>query len=250
MSTQPPPTSAERLAARHASSASITKQLIVLVMGMAGAAVIAGILGRVTEQTNPIWAVPVITSGFLCFIGFLAATGWTIRSAIGNAPRPLVTGGIYMRASLLVGGLVAYSSGVPRAAYLTPLTIALALAALTMIGALRRRARIANVATLRRGTHVQGTVTDDGLAAFAATPNLKITPLTVSFKDADRVERWVTVMATQAPNRPIAVGDSVDVWFDAGAPGDISRILVEHDNGASRVAPGRPSSPLLTNAVL
>ena len=77
----------------------------------------------------------------------------------------------------------------------------------------------------------------------AATPNLKITPITVLFRDADGVERWVTVMATQAPSRPIAVGDSVDVWFDAAAPGDIGRIVVEHDNGASRIVPGRPSKP-------
>lgn len=79
------------------------------------------------------------------------------------------------------------------------------------------------------------------LAAFATTPNLKITTITVSFRDASNVERWVTVMATQAPSRPIAVGDSVDVWFDAAAPGDINRIVVEHDNGASRIAPGTPS---------
>ena len=48
-------------------------------------------------------------------------------------------------------------------------------------------------------------------------------------------------MATQSPSRPIAVGDSVDLWFDAAAPGDIRRILVEHDNGASRIAPVSPS---------
>jgi hypothetical protein len=240
MSLQPPSTSAERLAARQASSASITKQLIVLAMGMTGAAVIAGVLGKVTEQTNPIWVLPVITSGFVCFIGFLATTSWTMRSAIGNAPRPIVTGGIYLVASLLVGGVVAYGGDVPRAAYMTPFAIAVTLAALTMIGVLRRRARVTTIATLQRGSHVQGSVTDDGLAAFAVTPNLKITTVTVSFRDASGVERWVTAMATQAPARPIAVGDSVDVWFDAAAPGDISRIVVEHDNGASRIAPSRP----------
>ncbi|MFC5742948.1 hypothetical protein [Dyella tabacisoli] len=243
MNTRPPPTSAERLAARQTSSASITKQLIVLAMGMAGAATIAGILGQVTEQTNPIWTLPVIMSGFVCFMGFLATTGWTMHSAFGSAPRPIVTGGLYLTALLLVGGVVAYASEVPRAAYLTPLTIAVIVAALTTIAALRRRARITKIATLRRGTHAQGTVTDDGLAAFATTPNLKIATITVSFRDASNVERWVTTMATQAPSRPIAVGDRVDVWFDATAPGDINRIVVEHDNGASRIAPGNPSKP-------
>lgn len=240
MNTRQPPTSAERLAARQAGSASTTKQLGVLAMGAAGAAVIAGILGRVTEQTNPIWVLPIIALGVVCFIGFLATMGWTMRSAIGGAPRPVVTGGLYLTALLLAGGVVAYGSDAPRAAYLTPLTLAVTLAALATIGALRRRARFTKVTALRRGTHVQGTVTDDGLAAFAATPNLKIATITVSFRDASNVERWVTAMATQAPSRPIAVGDSVDVWFDAAAPGDISRIVVEHDNGVSRIAPGRP----------
>lgn len=240
MSMQPPPTSAERLAARQAGSASIAKQLIVLAMGMAGAAVIAGVLSKVTAQTNPIWALPVITSGVLFFIGFLATMSWTIRSTIGNAPRPLVTGGIYLTASLLVGGVVAYGGGVPRAAYLTPLIIALASATLTIVGALQRQAKVTRIATLRRGAHVQGVVTDDGLAAFAATPNLKITTITVSFRDPSGGERWVRAVATQAPGRPIVVGDSVDVWFDPAAPGDVNRIVVEHDNGASRVVPGKP----------
>ncbi|WP_266158008.1 hypothetical protein [Dyella silvatica] len=243
MNARPPPTSAERLAARQASSASITKQLSVLIMGMICAAAIAGILRWATEQTNPIWVLPVMASGFVCFIGFLATLSWTMRSAIGSTPRPVVTGGLYLTALLFVGGVVAYGSGVPRAAYLTPLTIAVVLAALTTIAALRRRARITKIATLRRGTHAKGTVTDDGLAEFAATPNLKITTITVSFRDASNVERWITPRATQAPSRPIAVGDSVDVWFDAAAPGDINRIVVEHDNGASRIALSRPLKP-------
>lgn len=241
MSMQPPPTSAERLAARQASSPSITKQMVVLGMGVTGAAMIAGVLSTVTEQSNPIWALPVIASGFVCFIGFLATTSWTLRSAIGHAPRPVVSGGIYLIGSLLVGAVVAFSSGVPRAAYLTPLAVAFALAAMTAIGALRRRATVAKIAMLRRGAHVKGAVTDDGLAAFAATPNLKIARITVSFRDTSGAERWITAMATQAPGRPIAVGDSVDVWFDAAAPGDISRIVVAHDNGASRISTERPS---------
>ncbi|WP_103073868.1 hypothetical protein [Solilutibacter silvestris] len=72
MSIQPLPTSAQRLAARQANSASITKQLIVLAAGMTGAAVIAGILSNVTEQTNPIWALAMIASGIVCFDGYLA----------------------------------------------------------------------------------------------------------------------------------------------------------------------------------
>jgi hypothetical protein len=83
-------------------------------------------------------------------------------------------------------------------------------------------------------------VTDDGLAAFIASPNPKITTITVSFRDASKVERWVTAMAIQAPSRPIVVGDRVDVRFDAAAPGNISRIVVEHDNGASRIVPNIP----------
>ncbi len=243
MSTRPPPTSAERLAARQVRSASVAQQLVVLAIGMTGAAIIARVLSTITEQTNPIWALPVIVSGFVCFFGLLATTAWTLRSAIGNAPRPIVTGCLYLAASLLVGGTVAYAGEVLRAYYLTPLTLSAVLVALSLIGALRRRTRARTIATLRRGTHVRGRVTDDGLAVFAATPNLKIATVTVSFEDAGSVSRWVTVTATQAPVRPIAVGDSVDLWFDAAAPDDISRIVVEHDNGASRIAPGRPSGP-------
>ena len=241
MSTRPPPSSAERLAARQTSSASGTKQAIVLALGMAGAAVIAGVLGNVTEQTNPIWVLPVIVSGFACFLGLLATTSWTMRSSLGNAPRPVVTSGLYLSASLLVGSVVAFCSHVPRVGYLIPLALAVILAALSVMGALRRRGRLIRAATLRRGTHVLGTVTDDGLAAFGAPPNLKITTITVAFRDTSNAQRWISVMATQSPSRPIAVGDSVDLWFDAAAPGDIRRILVEHDNGASRIAPVSPS---------
>lgn len=238
MSTQPPPTSAERLTARQSRSASIAMQLAVLGMGMAGGAVIAGVLGKVTEESNPIWVLPVIASGFVCFLGLLATTAWSMRSTVAQAPRPVVSGGIYLTMTLVAGGVVALASDVPRAAYLTPLVLAAVVAALTILAGLRRRARRARVDSLQRGTPVRGAVTDDGLAAFPDTPNLKLATLTVSFRDASGVERWVTVTATQSPTQPIRVGDAVDVWFDQSSPGDTSRIVVAHDNGASRVVVG------------
>lgn len=239
MSTQPPPTSAERLAARQSASASIAKQLIVLGLGMAGAAVIAGTLGTVTERTNPIWVLPVIASGVLCFIGLLATTAWSMRSAVGQTPRPAVTGGDYLIACLLTGGVVAYASDVPRIAYLIPLALAALVTVLSVFGHLRRRVRTSRLDALQRGVRVEGTVTDDGLAEFGDTPNPKVAKLVVSFRDTSGVQRWVTVMALQAPTRAIAVGDRVDLWFDQAAPGDVKRIVVEHDNGASRIVPGR-----------
>lgn len=209
-------------------------------LGMAGAAVMAGVLGHVSEQSNPIWVVAVIAPGFVCFLGYLATTAWTMRSVMGMVSRPVVTGGIYLTSLLLVGGIVAYASDTPTLAHGIPLVLAGVVAALSMIGGLRRRARQSRTEDLRRGAHVQGTVTDDGLAEFADTPNVKLATITVTFRDLSGVQRWVSVMAVQTPGRLIEVGHTVDVWFDHTAPDNVSRIRVEHDNGVSRIAPGTP----------
>lgn len=171
MSTQPPPTSAERLLAGQRAVASAPQQLTVLGLGIVGAGVVAGVLGSVSATTNPIWVLPVIVSGTFCFIGLLATTAWTIRSRIGQTPRPAVGVGPYLICLLVTGGVVAFAGDAP--------------------------------------------------------------PL------ASAIQRWVSVPATQVPGRPISVGDEVDLWFDPGSPGDARRIVVAHDNGASRLAPGR-----------
>lgn len=219
---------------------SAAKQVAVLGLGLGGAAVIAGVLGHVSDQTNPIWVLPVIASGFVCFLGYLATTAWTVRSTVGLASRPVLTGGRYLASLLLVGGVVAWASDTPTAAHVTPLALAGVLVVLALLGGVRRRARMSHTDALRRGTHVQGTVTDDGLAEFPDTPNLKLATLAVTFRDLSGVQRWVSVQAAQAPGRPVEVGQLVDVWFDSAAPDDLSKIVVDHDNGASRIVQVRP----------
>lgn len=214
-------------------------QLIVLFIGVIGAAVIAGVLGHVTQLSNPIWVLPVIVSGFACFLGLLATTSWSMRSRMGLSPAPRITGGIYLAAALLTGGLVAWASETPLLAHVIPLALAGVVAALTVLGRMRRRASTARVDRLQSGAHVVGTVTDDGLAPFAVSPNIKLATVTVSFRDYSGATRWVTAPAIQSPSHLIAVGDQVDVWFDSADPGNISKILVRHDNGASRIAPGQ-----------
>lgn len=240
MSTQPPPTSAERLAARQQATASTTKQLVVLAAGLVGAATIAGILGTVSGTSNPLWVIPVIISGFVCFLGLLSTGAWTAQSRILGKPAPRVTSGVFIAAVLFVGGLVALARDTPALAYVIPLAAAALVALLSALSGFLRRARGAREVQLRQGSRVVGTVKDDGLAEFPDTPNLKLATITVSFRDHSGVERWVRVLATQSPGHPIAVNDTVDVWFDPSSPGDISRIIVEHDNGASRISHGKP----------
>lgn len=239
---QPPPTSAERVAARHQTTASTAKQLVVLAAGALGAATIAAILGTVTETSNPLWVIPVIFSGFVCFVGLLSTGTWTVQSRIAGKPSPRVTSGVFVASVLLVGGLVALERDTPRAAYVVPLAAAAVVMLLSAQARLRRRARVSRQERLRQGFRVSATVTDDGLAEFPDTPNVKLATITVSFRDHSGTTRWVTVPAAQTPGRPIAVGDKVDLWFDPSDPGNASRIVVEHDNGASRVIPGGVSA--------
>ncbi|MFI5428330.1 hypothetical protein [Aeromicrobium sp. UC242_57] len=242
MSTQQPPTSAERVAARSSTVASTTKQLVVLAVGMTGAGIIAGVLGSVSATSNPIWVLPVIVSGFACFLGLLATTAWSMRSRIGLAPAPLITSGVYLGCVLAVGGLVAMSVETPRPAYLVPLAAAAAVAALSILSRARVRGWHARQERLRSGAHAAGQVTDDGLAVFADSPTIKLATITITFRDLQGVQRWVTSLAVQSLSRPIQVGDDVEVWFDGADPGNLKRIVVEHDNGVSRLAPGKVSS--------
>lgn len=209
-----------------------------LAAGIVGAATIAAILGTVSETSNPSWIIPVIVSGFACFAGLLVTVAWTAQSLVVGKPEPRVTPGVFVASVLLVGGLVAAACDTPWATYVVPLAASAVVVLLSALSRLRRRTRGLRQERLRHGSRVSATVTDDGLAEFYATPNLKLATITVTFRDHSGTDRWVTVPATQSPGRPISVGDAVDLWFDPSAPGDSSRIVVEHDNGLSRVIPG------------
>lgn len=215
-------------------------------VGTLAAASIAGILGSVSDDSNPVWVLPVIVSGMACFLGLLATSAWSMRALTAQLERPRVGSGIYLTCIVLTGGVVAWLNDTPPLAYEIPFVMGGFFGAMTLWGGVRRRSRSAQRERLRSGARVTGTVTDDGLAEFGQTPNLKVAAITVSFPDYTGATRWVTVSALQSPARPISVGQQVDVWFDASAPGNTAKIVVEHDNGASRIIPGRVKLPAAT----
>ena len=239
MSTQPPPSSGQRQAPHPVRSPALPLQLVTLALGIIGSGTVAGILCRVSGQSHPLWVLPIVIAGFVCFVGLLSTASWSLRSAVDDDSEPVVTVGIYVALCGLAGSGVAYASGGSPLAYLAPLVVAMVAALLMMLVAMRRRDRDADVAHLQRsGTYALGTVTDDGLAPFARTPTIKLTTITVSFHDGGGTERWVSVAAAQDPARPISVGSQVELWFDNAAPADVERIAVVYDNGASRIVPG------------
>lgn len=234
-----PPSSAEQLAARRQAAPALPQQLMILLLGMLSAATIGGILGSVTEQSHPIWVLPVIGAGTICFFALLATAAWSMRSVTGQLARPFVTSGGYLACVLLAGAAATYAAETPPLAYGIPLVLACFFAAMTWWGRMHRRSKADRSERLRSGAHAMGTVTDDGLAVFEATPNQKVATLTVSFPDFAGHTRWVTVMALQTPGSLIAAGQKVDVWFDASDPGNVTKIVVAHDNGASRIIGGK-----------
>lgn len=209
-----------------------------LVVGVVAAAALAGTLSTVTETSEPWWILAVVPAGIVCFVGLLVSTAWSMRSLLGEMAPAHVTGGSYLTSLLLAAAVAVRVQDGPRTAHVSLFAAGGVFAALAALARLRRLRRQSRLHALRRGSRVVGRVTDDGLAAFAATPNVKLATLTVTFRDHVGADRWVTVQAAQSPDRPIAVDDQVDVWFDPSAPGDVARILVERDNGVSRILPG------------
>ncbi|MEU7144144.1 hypothetical protein ABZ942_32185 [Nocardia sp. NPDC046473] len=63
--------------------------------------------------------------------------------------------------------------------------------------------------------------------------------LTVVFTDNVGTQRWLTPTAFQVPGKPNGIDDEVVVRFDPEDPGDIARIVVEVDNGVSRIVQTR-----------
>lgn len=238
MSTSEPPTSADRVLARHGRGPSGVLQATVLLLGAAGAAVIATVLTTVTQQSNPIWILPVIASGFVVFLGLLATGSWAARATLRLGGPTVVGGARYLVVVLLVGGLVVLvrSDGRPGTGVGIGLLAGAALFALmTIHRGVRRRRNVRSTARLREGHPVVGVVTDDGLAEFPDSPNPKLVSVVVKFRDLQGTDRWVTRRATQVPGGLITVGTEVDVWFDPADPGEVRKIHVEHDNGISRI---------------
>ncbi|MET9486962.1 hypothetical protein [Nocardia sp. NPDC006630] len=231
-----PPASRPRLPDR--SGPSMTKQYVVLVMGTAAAGLMAFSGTRIA--TEPIWLLGLIPPLPLVFLGLLATTAWLSHSAVSGRPRSAVGPVHYLACTTFVAGLVLVTgSGVKWVGVGLLSVTALAVVVLLILAVVRPRRRAAAAAVRTRSVKVTGVVTDDGLARFAQTPSPKLATITVRFVDAAGVPRWVTPKAFQLRSRPIAVDDEVTVWFDPADPGDLSRIVVEKDNGSSHVIGGR-----------
>lgn len=233
MSTVPP---GSRVRLPDRSGPSLTKQGVVLLMGTAGAGLMAFSGTRIA--TEPMWLLGLIPPLPLVFLGMLATTAWLTHTAVSGRPRTAVGPIDYLACtSFVAGSILVVSSGVVVkwvGGGLLSVT-ALAVAGLLILPVVRARRRAAAVAVRTSSIKVTGIVTDDGLAGFAHTPSPKLATITVQFVDAAGVDRWVTPKALQLRARPIAVGDEVTVWFDPAEPGDLSRIVVEKDNGSSHV---------------
>lgn len=240
MSTHQPPTSAERVLARHGRGPSALLQVVVLVVGAAAAVVEASILTAITATSNPVWVLPVIVAGFAIFGGFIATTAWSARAALAVGGPTSIGGGRYLAVVLLAGGLTTLALAderLERRIGAGLLVAAVALVVLSVLASMRRGLRVRRARRLSEGRRVVGVVTDDGLAEFPDSPNPKIATLTIRFRDDLGTERWITRRAVQVPGALIAAGTEVDVWFDPQDPADEHRILARHDNGTSRLIP-------------
>lgn len=242
MSTQEPISTVEGITARSRRGASASLQFVVLVVASFAAAVLGWVLAVVDAQTGPLWVLAAIPAGIVCFAAFLVASAWSMRAAVAGVTAPRVGGGVLLVAMLACGAAAvrvgAQDHDVPPWAWAVPAALALLVAALALVGGARRRRGAATRNRLRSGRRVEATITDDGLAAFAPSPNPKIATLTVMFHDNAGAQRWVQTGALQAPGRPLGVGETAALWFDPARPDDVSRILIEADNGASRIIPG------------
>lgn len=246
MSTQQPISTADRITARSQRGASALVQFVVLAVAAVAATVLGWVVAGVDAQSGPLWVLAVIPAGIICFAAFLLATTWSMRAAVAGVAAPRVGGGVLLAAMLACGAAAvlvrAQGDDVPQWAWAVPAALALIVAALTLLAGARRRRGAARRVRLRSGRQVEATITDDGLAAFAPSPNPKIATLTVMFYDNAGAQRWVRTGALQAPGRPLGVGEMATLWFDPAHPDDVSRILIEADNGASRIIPGTVKS--------
>lgn len=237
MSTTPPSMSrSERVRLTAERGPSVTKQCVIVFLGAVCAAVMAYSATRIAE---PIWLLGLIPPLPLLFLGFLATTAWRMHSVVSARARTLVGPLEYLGVGTAVAGatlLVAGSTDLERLIGSVLIAVAGVLVLLILTGfATRARRRRSAVAQRDRNIQTAGIVVDNGLSDFPVTPNTKLATITVEFVDNTGVQRWLTPKAYQVPAKPIDVGDVVNVSFDPAEPGDISRIVVEFDNGVSRV---------------
>ncbi|WP_309074143.1 DUF3592 domain-containing protein [Paenarthrobacter sp.] len=146
--------------------------------------------------------------------------GWAIPSALSLLGAAIGASVSRSRSELI---------GEPRA----NLTVLLLLAGAVVLGILaifswvRRRARLDGAAQMMRtGSRALGTVTNQGYTHFSESSRI-LTQVTYSFVDGAGDQRYLKRAAIIEAGDPIVNGEMVDVWYDPGAPGDESRIVVK-----------------------
>ncbi|MEV6559840.1 hypothetical protein AB0M22_29255 [Nocardia sp. NPDC051756] len=239
MSTVPPRSGVERRIRRAGPSG--VKQAVFLACGVVAGALLSASAPRVGSQ--PLWLFALIPSLWVAMIGLIVVSAWRTKTVVAGVARTWVGPVEYLAAGSGVAGVVPYLSGDTGIARLIGsglLVFAVFLVGLAAVGYLHRwRQRGAAGALRARSVRTLGVVTSTGLQEFPATPNPKMARLTVEFTDDAGTRRWLTPSAFQVPGNPIDIDDEVVVWFDPEDPGDIARIVVEFDNGVSRITKAR-----------
>lgn len=235
MSTVPPRSRVEGRIRRDGPSR--VKQVVFLVCGVVAGALLSVSAPRIGSQ--PLWLLALIPSLWVAMIGLIVVSAWRTKTVIAGVARTWVGPVEYLAAGSGVAGVVPYLTGDTGIARLIGnglLVFAVFLVGLATFGYLRRwRQRGASANVRARSVRTRGVVTSTGLQEFAATPNPKVARLAVEFTDNAGTRRWLTPTAFQVPANPIDIDDEVVVWFDPEEPGDIARIVVEFDNGVSRI---------------
>ncbi|RJO70676.1 hypothetical protein D5S18_26060 [Nocardia panacis] len=213
------------------------KQTIFLAFGVSAGVLLAVSVPRVGR--DPLWLLALLPAVWIVMIGMIVVSAWRMKTAVLGSRRSALGPVEYLAAVSAVAGSVLSIPGSAQTVRLAggaSLILALLMLTLMVVGYLIRwRRRIAASGLRARAVRARGVVISTGLEGFPATPNPKVVRLSVAFTDRAGTRRWLTPTALQVPAHPIAVDDEVAVWFDPEHPGDIARIVVEFDNGSSRI---------------
>ncbi|WP_405494326.1 hypothetical protein [Nocardia sp. NBC_00511] len=213
------------------------KQGIFLVCGVGAAGLLGVSVPRIGGE--PIWLVGMLPAMWTVGIGLIVVSAWRMKTAVLEAERTVVGPVEFLAAGCAsAGGVLWFSGGTQLIGVVSGvlLGVAVGLVALMVAGFLNRSRRRGVAARVRAAAvSARGVVTSTGLQDFPATPNPKVATLTVVFTDHVGTRRWLTPTALQVPANPIGMDDEVVVWFDPEDPGDVGRIVVEFDNGVSRI---------------
>ena len=185
------------------------------------------------ESTTTRFAVMMVLTpvgGLLILLSWIAWVSRVARNPLlpgWGAPSTLGLMGAAIGASLARSR--SELIGEPRVTHTVLLLLAGAvlLGILTAVSWVRRRARLDRDAQIMRtGLRVLGTVTNQGYTHFSESSRIW-TKVTYSFVDGAGAVRYVQRAAIIEAGDPIVDGDTVDVWYDPGAPRDGTCVVVK-----------------------